>query len=522
MKINQKLLLAVLILSLIGLPLFAAGSQSGGSSSASGGKITFWMELQTHQSANYVNMGDTPFARELGRRTGIDVEYLHPPTGAAREAFNLMVADGNFPDIIEWNFAGGYPGGPEKAISDGVIVPLNDIIDKWAPNLKKVFNDHPDWAKQARTDSGRYYVFPFFRGGDELLFSGGLIVRMDWLRELGLQPPETLDEVHDVLVAFRDRKGAAAPFTSERQLLGENPFCYAFGQNYGFYVHDDGRVHYGVLEPNFRNYLTTMAQWYREGLIDRDYFSMNFDTVSTKMTSGQSGMSMGAMNSRMTTWNVAAKKTNPGFSLMMVQNPTTRKGVKSEYSSGDHPYAAACLSGISGTSRNQELAARYQDYGYGPEGHMLYNFGIEGVSYTMINGYPTYTDIVINNPQGWPSSQGLGAHARAGIGGAMVQDVRYIGQYMNNQEGKDTMGIILNLPALRHNLPFLTPTLQESQELAQIMNEINTYVEENVTKYILGTENLSSFDNFTATIRRMGIDRAIAIQNAAWDRFNRR
>ena len=517
MRVTKTVLLAVLIFA-AAFPLIASG-QGGTSPAASSQKITFWMELQTHQSANYVNMADTPFAKELGRRTGINVEYLHPPTGAAREAFNLMVADGTYPDIIEWNFASGYPGGPEKAMADNVITPLNDIIDKWAPNLKKVLTDNPEWAKQARTDSGKYYVFPFFRGGEELLFSGGLIVRMDWLRELNIAPPETLDEVHDVLVAFRDRKGATAPFSSERNLLGNNPFCWAHGQSYDFYVHEDGKVHYGVLEPNFRNYLTRMAQWYSEGLIDRDYFSMNFDTVSAKMTGGQSGMSVGAMNSRMTTWNVAAKRTNPAFSLMMVPNPTLRKGVKSEYSYGDHPFAAACLSSISGTSKNQELAARYQDYGYGAEGHMLYNFGIEGVSYNMINGYPTYTDIVINNPQGWPSSQGLGAHARAGIGGAMVQDYRYIGQYMNNQEGKDTMGIILNMPALKHNLPFLTPTLEESQELARIMNEINVYVEENVTKFILGTESLNSFDAFIANVRRMGIERAIAIQNAAYTRF---
>ena len=198
------------------------------------------------------------------------------------------------------------------------------------------------------------------------------------------------------------------------------------------------------------------------------------------------------------------------------------RGTVSNYSLGDHPFAAARLSGISGTSRNQELAARYQDYGYGHEGHMLYNFGIEGLSYNMVNGFPTYTDIVINNPQGWPSSQGLGAHARAGIGGAMVQDVRYIDQYMNVQESKDSLDMIINPPALNHNLPFLTPTLEESQEISRIMSAINVYVEETVTRYILGTENINTFDNFIATIRRMGIDRAMEIQNAAWDRFNRR
>jgi len=54
------------------------------------------------------------------------------------------------------------------------------------------------------------------------------------------------------------------------------------------------------------------------------------------------------------------------------------------------------------------------------------------------------------------------------------------------------------------------------------MNEINIFVEENVTKFILGTESMANFDNFILTIRRMGIERALEIQNAAWNRFSRR
>jgi putative aldouronate transport system substrate-binding protein len=68
----------------------------------------------------------------------------------------------------------------------------------------------------------------------------------------------------------------------------------------------------------------------------------------------------------------------------------------------------------------------------------------------------------------------------------------------------------------------LTPTTEESQELARIMNEVNTYITEMTTKYILGTENFSSYNTFISTVKRMGIDRAIEIQNAALTRFNKR
>ncbi|MCL2477940.1 MAG: extracellular solute-binding protein [Treponema sp.] len=522
MKLMHRILLAVLLLSIASLPLFASG-QGGTAPAAVNNKLTVWMPINSNVAANFTNEGDTFFAKELSRQTGIDVTYQHPAAGAENEAFNLMVADGTYPDIIEWNFATGYAGGPEKAISDGVIVRLNDIIDKWSPNLKKVFADNPDYAKQSRTDTGSYYDYPFVRDGQLLLFSFGLYMRMDWLKDLGLPNPQTMDDVHNVLVAFRDQKGATSPYTGESGiLLGDNAFCYAFGQNYGFYVHNDGTVHYGVLEPGFRTYLTTMAQWYKEGLIDQDIFSNNFASVTSKLLDGKSGMSNGWLSSGMNARNLAAKPTNPSFSLMMVANPSTTKGQKSDYSYGDFAVPPTACGTISGTTKNQQLAAQFLDYGYSDAGHMLFNFGIEGVSYNMVNGYPTYTTAAIGNPNGWTPSQGVAAYARASFGGSFLQDERYIRQLMNTPEASSSLDTIINMPALNHNLPPLTPTPNESQEMASIMNEVNTYVSEMVTKYILGTENLGTFDTFISTVQRMGIDRALAIQNAALDRYNKR
>jgi putative aldouronate transport system substrate-binding protein len=334
-----------------------------------------------------------------------------------------------------------------------------------------------------------------------------------------MENPSTLDEVYNVLVAFRDKKGATAPLTWEGGVHGSNPIVDAFNIRNAFHVGDDGKVHHGALEAGYRQYVELMAQWYKEGLIDPDIAAQNFETVSAKMTSGSSGVSTGSMNSRMTTWNNAAKARDPKFSLIMLQSPTLRKGEKSRYGSGDHPYAPACLSAISTDCKNLEWAGRLQDYGYSPEGHMYFNFGTEGVSYTMVNGFPTYTDLILKNPNGWPTSQSLGAYARAGIGGPMIQDVRYIDQYMNNREGKESLDRIINPETLKHNLPLITPTQAESQEQARIMSEVNTYIQEMVTKYILGVEPLSSYDTFQSTLRRMGLGRAVEIQQAAYTRY---
>ena len=75
---------------------------------------------------------------------------------------------------------------------------------------------------------------------------------------------------------------------------------------------------------------------------------------------------------------------------------------------------------------------------------------------------------------------------------------------------------------LKYVVPTITPTPEESREFAQIMNEINTYRDEMELKFILGTENLSGWDTYVNTVRRLGLDRALAIQEAALTRYNAR
>ena len=77
---------------------------------------------------------------------------------------------------------------------------------------------------------------------------------------------------------------------------------------------------------------------------------------------------------------------------------------------------------ITTSCKDVETAARLLDYAYSEEGHMLFNFGVEGESYTMVDGYPTYTDKILNNPEGWPLAQSLAAYIRGNYNGPFVQD----------------------------------------------------------------------------------------------------
>jgi putative aldouronate transport system substrate-binding protein len=486
--------------------------------------LTWWLDFNNNVSPNFTNLGEAPFGKGLQERTGIKITFQHPPTGGADEQFNLMVADGNLPDIMERNWL-NYPGGPEKAISDGVILRLNDIMEKYAPNFTAYLRAHPEVDKMVKTDNGSYYAFPFIRGDTGLLTSRGLMIRKDWLDEMGLQVPETMDEWHTVLTAFKQRKNSPAPFTFEYTGSGLNDvlcFALAYKAPNGWFVGDDGNVHFGAVEPGRRQYLTTMAQWYKEGLIDPDIGVVQNQQVAAKMTGETSGASMGWLGSRLGVWTNAAKAHNPKYELAAAPVPVLQKGDKPVMGTTELPYSANGTAAITGSCKNVETAARLLDWAYGEEGHLYYNFGIPGESYNLVNGYPAYTDVILKNPNGWPVAQGLGAYVRSVYNGPFVQDIRYFEQYMvlpAQKEGYKTWTVE---GSLKYTLPTITPTPEESREFARIMNEINTYRDEMELKFILETENLSNWDSYVSTIRQMGLDRATAIYQAALTRYNAR
>lgn len=492
---------------------------------AASGKLTYWSPLNDNVAANYANLGDTPFGKALMAQTGVDIEFMHPPLNQHVEQFSLILADGNLPDVMEYDWLPLYPGGPEKAINDGVILPLNDIFEQYCPNLTKYLAENPDIDRMIQTDEGHYYAFPFIRGNEKLCVTIGPMLRKDWLDDLGLEVPTTIDEWHTVLTAFKEQKGATAPFTYEQdreQLRDTDPFAYAYNSTRTFYLGSDGKIHYGAAEPGFKEYLTTMAQWYKEGLIDADLATLSIDQVSAKMTNGTAGASVGCSGSRLGVWTKAAQATNPDYELIAAPYPTTQKGAYPEFGQIENQYSGRASVAITTSCKDIERAARMLDYGYGENGHLLYNFGAVGESYNMIDEYPTYTDLILNNPDGLPISQAMSAHIRGNYNGPFVQDLRYLEQYYTLQSQKDTPDIWGGNNGKNHVVPPVTPTSEESKEYSTIMNEVKTYRDEMILKFIFGTESLNNFDTYVANMEKMGLSRALEIQNAALDRYNAR
>ena len=132
--------------------------------------ITYWAPLSGNVAATLKNYNEMTCYKALEKITGMKVDFQHVPDNPqAIEQFNLLVASGKYPDVLEWSNWFSLPGGPAKYLKDGVIIKLNDAINKWAPNLKKVLDSNPVYRKQATTDDGDLFMFPFIRGNPGLM-----------------------------------------------------------------------------------------------------------------------------------------------------------------------------------------------------------------------------------------------------------------------------------------------------------------------------------------------------------------
>ena len=190
---------------------------------------------------------------------------------------------------------------------------------------------NPEIDKAVKTDEGDYFCFPFIRGEGRCSPPPGLIIRKDWLNELGLALPQTIDEWYIVLKAFKEKKGATAPLTMQKGDL-RNDFANAFNffaptVGNGFYV-DRGKVKYGWTEPGFKGFYATMNKWFKEGLLDPNFSTVSSSTIDANIASGKSGAAHGSGGSGIGRWLPVLQKANPKADLAGTVWPAAKKGEK--------------------------------------------------------------------------------------------------------------------------------------------------------------------------------------------------
>ena len=148
---------------------------------------------------------DKLILQRLEKETGVHIDWTNYQADFA-EKRNLDISSGDLPDAIHND--GASDNDLINWANKGVIIPVEDLIDKYMPNLKKILDENPEYKALMTAPDGHIYAFPWIEelGSDkESIHSVNDMawINKDWLNKLGLEMPQTTDELIKVLEAFK-------------------------------------------------------------------------------------------------------------------------------------------------------------------------------------------------------------------------------------------------------------------------------------------------------------------------------
>ena len=458
---------------------------------------------------NFIEVQDKPTFVEWSNATGVDLEIVGVSLFNASEQFSLMVASSDYTDIVA-DFGMQYTGTYDQAIEDEIIYDLKDTVDEHCPNYWNLIHSEDEIYKAVLTNDGNIPGFLSINDED-VYIRGGYWINTDMLDQVGMDMPETYDQWHDVMVAFRDQLGATGALWIDSYATSAD-LTSGYGVKADFYQ-EDGQVRFGFIEDGMKDYLTMMNEWYADGLIYHDFYSQTAGADKpdpSLVDGGTSGIWHNAANSY-GEYSVAQRA---------ISQPIRNKGDVNHFSERSDRVQRGSDWTITTGCDNLDLAAMMIDYLYSEDGIMLTNYGVEGVSYEIVNGEPQYTELLTNNPD-MSFNQALAINAMFNSAGIYNVNKRMDVTYSEEQIASREIWGAHNDTA--NNYPSAaTMTVEESEAFYAIYNDIDTYIDENLLGFIIGTTPLDQFDSFKETVNSMGIQDCIAIKQAALDRYNAR
>lgn len=468
--------------------------------------------------------------QKIEEETNVHVNWTVVDASSAKEQFGLMLASGEYPDIIR-DVGSYYPGGTEKGVQDGVLADLTDVVEKYMPNYTALRKSDPALEKDTMTDDGKIVgtrtITSYFGDVRGERVWAGMALRRDWLNDLGLEVPRTIDQWETVLTAFKENY----PECEAPLMIGTNGYDFfsnflsAYGCLADFYKEGD-KVKYAPLEPGYKEWLTLFHDWYEKGLIDP-----NFMTNAADMISPADYLGTGKAGSGMEIWGLTDEvlkaqgyTTDEDFSLVATTAPVLKEG--------DTPQIGFATSelvkeevGIAATTKDLELACRYLDYWYTKDAMMLDSLGIEGESYT-VDSDGTYhlTDSIkgmvedgtVNTLAEAVYTYSLGTSDFGLYNWGMFDPIYEGNPAMDAYDEFDKDKFDLMLPSC------MTMTDEENSEYVALYTDIETLTHENTVKFITGEQSLDDYDAFVEQLHTYNIDRCIELKQAALDRYNAR
>ncbi len=508
--------------------------------------FTIWC-YQTDSSIR--NYGETSYAfKELEKRTGKKVKFV------LGDDYTTMLSTKSYPEVV---LMLGYPNGYAAGINNGHVYDITDLVKNYAPNYKKLITSDEDIWKGTTIDGDRIGGFYVVNDPIEKPWRG-LVMRKDVIEkyknsfttysdweDLGekdskgqtLLTPTLYSHWTDIFTvvkkAYNDGDKDTAvkyplcfPATGRDSLDTLNAgFGFALGDTaYYDYVDESGNrsLKIGYVEEGLKDYLEQMNAWYKAGFIDPNFAqSANGLTTENKNSVGTSRTKpLSMVWAEMSTYidsKIELGKANgiSGYDLMAIPQPRISKTDVNHLVCNNGKLGMSAFITTKCNEAKAKEIVEWFDYLYTDEGAALMNYGVEGQTYTLNpDGSKNFSDEIKNNPDkgfyeyisfGFPTKNDT---TKSDIfKGKRALSAENIWTYKNDGA--------YNLRATA------AYTGSDGATHTQIMNAVNTYVSENLIKFVKGTRSLKEFDSYVATLKssQYDIGKAVEISEKSYRAF---
>lgn len=459
---------------------------------------------------------------EYEKMTNIKVQWNTPPSQGYVEKKNLILASGDLPDFF---MRGGLnPADEVNYGSQGVLIPLNDLIKKYAPNITKRMEEYPEFRKSITQPDGNIYSLPQVEGSIASSVQKMWINKV-WLDNLKLSMPKTTDEFLAVLIAFRDndpnKNGKKDEIPVSDRDKGGGPLrqlnaAWGLGNlgkvMAGNFVDKgpDGKLRFFAKDQKYKEFLEYMNKLHKEKLLDPEIFTQGVPEFTAKGEQGLVGTFMINANPE-----IIGKKHQDDY----VAVPALKGPYGDQIWTDINALASDGSFAITNKCKYPEAMIRWVDYFYGLEGSKLIRMGIEGKTYHKnSDGSYVMDKEITNNPNGLNFPQAIGQYAPGIAGGGVAsfvfEELEKIRLPKSVYDGTEVLK-----PYLIESVVKPTFTTEEQEQLNALQSDINTYVKEMQVKFTVGDEPLSNWNNYVNRLNQMGVDKIMKIYQDAYDRW---
>lgn len=462
--------------------------------------------------------------QELENRTNVHIDWTHGTGFDSTEQFNLSIASGDWADSY---WSGSWAGSLDYYIEEEMILDLTELISLYAPNYDSLRRIDQTTYRTSLTDASRTAGFYEISQHKQWTFLGP-VIRQDFLDAVGMDVPQTYEQLHNVLVAFRDQLDLEIPLAIANTGT-DDWFTAGFGTVYtnsyfnGLFYQIDGQVQFGPITDEFRTAVQTLASWYSEGLIDREFYART-DAASVD-TDYMCTDQVGAGRCMYSVFDLYKSLSgNPDFELVPLYAPVQNQDDKIEFvfGGGSISYIKGTANVIMSTCENPETLVKWFDYLYSEDGALLMNYGIENEDYTLSdNGQPMLTEKIYADAN-LSTNQMLTMHTGSGSGGPWwydwTREIHIPG--INPQQLASEEIWTGNQAANLCSFSTLAVNQEDSSDYNRIMADVQTTISEQLARFITGEQNMDSdWDEFIALLYSQGIKDALEMQQRSYDNF---